>query len=64
MQVKQRLEAGFDNDSKERQASGSIRKMLNLALKECCLLVLCATVIIAATRAYVGLFLLLKDNIP
>jgi hypothetical protein len=31
------------------------REKLIFALKECCLLVLCATVVIAATRAHMGL---------
>ena len=43
-------------ESNKHQAYGSTRKKLTLALKECFLLLFCAKVVIAATRAHVGLF--------
>jgi hypothetical protein len=49
----------FVIDCNEHQAQGSKRQKLTFALTESCLLVLCATVVIAATRAHVGL---LTDN--
>ena len=42
-------------DSNEHQAYGSKRVKMTFALKEYCLFLLCATVVIAPTRAYVGL---------
>ena len=47
----------FVIDCNEHQAQGSKRQKLTFALTESCLLVLCATVVIAATLAHVGLFL-------
>ena len=47
-------------ESNEHQAYGSTREKLTFALKECCLLLSCATVVIAATLAHVGL-LFVKD---
>ena len=49
----------FVTDSNEHKAFGSTREKLTFAMRECCLLLLCATVVIAATVAHVGLFLLL-----
>ena len=45
----------FVIDSNEHQAQVSTGEMLTFALKECCLLLLCSTVVIAATHAHVGL---------
>ena len=47
-----KLHAGW----KSNEAYGSNREKLTFALKECCLLLLCAQLLIAATRAHVGLF--------
>ena len=49
-------ETQFFVDSKEHQAYGSTREKLTFALRKCCLLLLFATVVIAATLAHVGLF--------
>ena len=51
----------LDNSMKEgneHQTIGSKRVKLTFALKEYCLFLLCATVVIAATRANVGLLVL------
>ena len=45
-------------EGEEHQAYGSKREKLTFALKEFCLFMLRATVVIAATRADVGLFVL------
>ena len=41
----------------EHQAKDCAREKLTFAMTECCLILFCATVVIAGTRAYVGLFL-------
>ena len=43
-------------NSNEHQAYGKTREKLTFAMRKCCLLLLCATVVIAATLAHVGLF--------
>ena len=53
----------FAIDSNEHHAYGSTREMLTFALKEICLLLLCVTEDITATRAHVGLFLFTMRNI-
>ena len=44
----------------EHQAKGSKRETFNLALTESCLLVLCATVVMAATQCICGLVYLIE----
>ena len=46
----------FVTDSNEHKAYGITREKLTFALRECCLLLLCAPEVIAATLAHVGLF--------
>ena len=43
-------------DGNEHQVYGSKRVKMTFALKEYCLFLLCATVVIAANHAHVGLF--------
>ena len=45
-------------DSNEHKANGNTREKQTFALRVCCLLLICATVVIAATLAHVGLLLL------
>ena len=40
----------FVIDSNEHQEYGSTREKLTFALRECCLLLLCATVVLTATH--------------
>ena len=49
----------FVIDSIEHQAYGSTKEKSTFALRNCCLLLLCATLVISATLAHLGLFLIL-----
>ena len=48
-------EVNYVKDGNQHQAIGSGRVKLTFALKEYCSILLCSTVVIAATHAHVGL---------
>ena len=48
--------------SYEHHVYGSTREKLIFILKECCLFLLCTKVVVAATRAHVGLFVFLRGG--